>query len=112
MLRGFFDSPHRRAGHPASRPSHLIRLGLKIASRLRYGRLTIVLPGGARHEFQGTESGPSALLVLRCERAIRRFLDGGGAGFAEAYLDGDWDSPDLPRLLELLALNEAAYEEF
>ncbi|HSA80846.1 MAG TPA: cyclopropane-fatty-acyl-phospholipid synthase family protein, partial [Geminicoccaceae bacterium] len=46
------------------------------------------------------------------ERAIRRFLDGGGAGFAEAYLDGDWDSPDLPRLLELLALNEAAYEEF
>jgi cyclopropane-fatty-acyl-phospholipid synthase len=106
MLRGLLDSPR------ASRPSHLIGLGLRIAGRLRCGRLTIELPGGARHEFQGPESGPEAVLILRRERAIRRFLSGGGAGFADAYLDGDWDSPDLPRLLELLARNEAAYEEF
>jgi cyclopropane-fatty-acyl-phospholipid synthase len=112
MLRGFFDLPDRNSRGPASRPSHLIRLGLRIAGRLRCGRLTIVLPDGARHEFRGADSGPSALLSLRRERAIRRFLSGGGAGFAEAYLDGDWDSPDLPRLLELLALNEGVYKEF
>jgi cyclopropane-fatty-acyl-phospholipid synthase len=41
-------------------------------------------------------------------RALRRFATGGALGFSEAYLDGDWDSRDLPRLLEVLALNEAA----
>jgi cyclopropane-fatty-acyl-phospholipid synthase len=94
----------------AAPPSRLLEVGLKVAERLRCGRLTIELPGGERRRFEGAERGPSALLAIHRPRAIRRLVIGGGPGFAEAYLDGDWDSPDLPRLLELLALNETAYE--
>ena len=32
----------------------------------------------------------------------------GDIGFAESYLDGDWDSPDLARLLTVLADNRDA----
>ena len=97
------------AGAPIATP--LIRLALRIAAQLRAGELIIELPGGLRHRFRGSAPGPAGHLVLHRERALRRLLTGGGAGFAEAYLDGDWDSPDLARLLELLALNHAAYDE-
>lgn len=33
-------------------------------------------------------------------------LRSGEIGFAEAYMDGDWDTPDLTTLLEFMALNE------
>ena len=91
--------------------SPLIRLALRIAAGLRFGELTVELPGGGPHRFRGQEPGPSGHLVLHRERALRRLLSDGGAGFAEAYLDGDWDSPDLARLLELLGLNHATYQE-
>jgi len=109
-MRSSFELPLAGACRPAAPSSHLLELGLRIAERLRCGRLTIELPGGGRRVFEGPLSGPSALLVVRRTRAIRRLLIGGGAGFAEAYIDGDWHSPDLPRLLELLALNESAYD--
>jgi cyclopropane-fatty-acyl-phospholipid synthase len=89
----------------------VLALALAIASRIRAGRLTVVLPDGSRRDFAGAEPGPSGELRLRSERPIRRFLTGGPLAFAESYLDGEWDSPDLPRLLEVLALNESAYEE-
>ncbi len=37
-----------------------------------------------------------------------RLLSGGDLGFARAYVDGDWDSPDIEALLRLALRNEAA----
>jgi len=45
--------------------------------------------------------------VLNKPGAARRLFLGGSVGFAEAYLDGEWDSPDLTALLHLAAINEA-----
>ncbi|MDX1540432.1 MAG: class I SAM-dependent methyltransferase, partial [Geminicoccaceae bacterium] len=87
-----------------------IGLMLKIAERLAAGDLTLELPDGSRRVYQGPADGPEGHLRLVRPRAVRRFVTGGSLGFAEAYLDGDWDSPDLPRALELLALNERIYE--
>jgi cyclopropane-fatty-acyl-phospholipid synthase len=47
------------------------------------------------------------LRLLRA-RAVTRLFLGGDVGFAEAYMDGDWDSPDLAALIELVAHNERA----
>ena len=46
---------------------------------------------------------------LRNGRVARRYLTGGSLGFAESYIDGDWDTPDLATLLALLSLNEEAW---
>jgi len=95
---------------PANNRSYGFRLALAIAERLEIGTLTIEAEG-EQHRFQGTAPGPSGHLRLHRMRALRRFATGGALGFSEAYLDGDWDSPDLPRLLEVLALNEASFAD-
>ncbi len=80
-----------------------------IADRLGSGELIIIAPDGTSRSFRGRHPGPRAEVKLNRASAVRRFATGGSLGFAEAYLDGDWDSPDLARLLELLALNNEAY---
>lgn len=92
--------------------NRLLALVYGIAKNLKRGRLTIIAPDGTKQDFDSGSDGPDAVLRLNSLRAIRRFAVGGSLGFAEAYLDGDWDSPDLPRLLELLVLNEDAYSDY
>jgi len=91
--------------------SFALRAILAAAARIELGRLTVLTPGGRRHVFAGTRPGPAASLTLHTPRAARRILFGGNVGFAEAYMDGDLDTPDLPALLELAARNEAAIDD-
>ncbi len=75
--------------------------------RIAAGTLTVTLPGGARVRHVGAEPGPEAVLVLHRWRALRRLATGGDIGFAEAYIDQDWSSPDPVALLDLAARNMA-----
>ena len=81
-----------------------------LSSRLQQGCLTITTPSGMRVANPGAGPGPDAELTLHRWRALRRLLFGGDLGLAEAYLDGDWDSPDLAALIELAALNAPVTE--
>ncbi|MFN7024928.1 MAG: class I SAM-dependent methyltransferase [Pseudorhizobium sp.] len=83
----------------------LTRWGERIAA----GRLTVVFPGGRECRFSGPEKGPSATVCLKNGRPVRRLLSGGALGFARAYLDGDWDTPDLGALLELAVANDKVW---
>lgn len=76
-----------------------------LGRRLRAGNLEIELPNGRYLRLSGREAGPSAVLRLNRWRALRRFFGGGTVGFGESYMDGDWDSPDLPKVIELAARN-------
>ncbi len=76
-----------------------------VASHIGVGRLTITTPSGDRIVVRADKIGPEAALDLHRWRAMRRLARGGAVGFAEAYMDGDWSSPDLAALLELAALN-------
>lgn len=71
----------------------------------RNGTLNYVLPSGATGTIRGAEAGPEGTIVLRRWRAVRRLVFRGSLGFAEAYLDGDWESPDLPTFVELVTRN-------
>ena len=77
----------------------------RLLARMARGRLTVVLPDGDRRVAIGVEPGPSAELRINRRRVLRRLLFGGDLGFAEAYLDGDWSSPDIAHLLHLGAVN-------
>ena len=81
------------------------RLSWALDRRLREGTLEIVLPHGQSLRLSGRSSGPTALLRLNRWRALPRFFRGGTVGFGESYMDGDWDSPDLPKVIELAARN-------
>lgn len=83
----------------------LLRPLVKIASRFRVGSLDVRLPEGRVLRFKGEEPGPHGVIVIHEPVFVRRLVIGGDLGFAEGYMRGEWDSPDLARLLLLLAAN-------
>jgi cyclopropane-fatty-acyl-phospholipid synthase len=82
---------------------------LHLARGLKRGQLTIVLPDGESTRLAGEEPGPAATLRLHSGKVARRYSLGGAVGFADSFIDGDWDSPDLASLLELLDRNADAW---
>jgi cyclopropane-fatty-acyl-phospholipid synthase len=69
------------------------------------GSLTFVTPSGGELRLDGERPGPTARLIIRDYRFMRRVLGSGDIGFAEGYMAGEWDSPNLSALLEVLTLN-------
>jgi len=65
------------------------------------GRLTVILPGGGQIAVGSGAGG--AIWRIRRQRALWRLIGGGAMGFAEGYMAGDWDSPDLLALLLFFA---------
>ena len=71
---------------------------------VRGGRLRVRLPGGLTLVSRSDGALQAALDVKRL-RALRRLAFGGDIAFAEAYIDGDWTSPDLVALMRLAVRN-------
>ncbi|MGM9483180.1 class I SAM-dependent methyltransferase [Roseateles sp. NT4] len=92
---------------PASPPAAARRL-LKLLERLPIGQLELRLPDGSV-QLLGS-SGPRAALSLANWDMFGRTLKSGDIGFAESFIAGDWDSPDLPGLLRLCLLNREHVE--
>ncbi len=90
------------------RSKYLIAL---LTRGIHAGQLDLTLPGGEHHTIAGPESGPQAAVTIHRWRTLRRLAFGGGVGFAEAYMDGDWDSPDLAPVIELAALNRGLADD-
>ena len=83
----------------------VVRLALGFAARLRRGTLDITLPDGRTLRMGGLEPGPSAAMTLYNYGFASRLVNGGDIGIAEAYLQGEWDTPDLTRFLYLFCVN-------
>ncbi len=83
----------------------LVRLALGFGSRLRRGTLDVTLPDGRLIRLGGIEPGPAAAMKLSNYGFASRLINGGDIGIAEAYLNGDWDTPDLTQFLYLFCVN-------
>jgi len=83
----------------------LARFALRMMLSIEYGSATIHLPGGTALRFEGRTPGGHGELQINNFSAVRRLLTGGGIGFAEAYIAGDVESPDLAQFLEVFARN-------
>ena len=82
------------------------RTVLKVAAEnWEYGRLTFVLPSGRQVVVKGDKPGPDARLIINDFRFLSRVLSAGDIGFGEGFMAGEWDTPDLPALLEALTAN-------
>ena len=75
------------------------RLLRRLLPEVRRGSLRVVVPAGPAWEARGAEAGPHAVVVLHRWRALARLLLEGDTGFAAAYRDGDWSTPDLGAVL-------------
>jgi len=74
-----------------------------LLQEIEHGCLHLELPNGISMTLG--HGKPVAWLQFHKWSAFRDVLSQGGIGFAEGYLSGAWDTPDLAGLLCLLANN-------
>lgn len=94
---------------PAEAPA-AARAVLRLLRNLRVGTLDLQLPTGAIARFGSGDLPHAAMRLVNwevCTAAIKR----GDIGFAEAYIDGHWTTPDLAALLKVFIANRQAMEE-
>ena len=73
------------------------------------GTLVFRLPDGRDLKFEPREPGPAANVIVHDYNFVKRAMAGGDVGFAEAYMDGEWSTPDLTEVLRFFSANfEAA----
>ncbi len=97
--------PALPAGAPAA-----ARTAFKLLSRLKHGTLTLQLPDGSTQRF-GSGASPTASLRLNNWNVCSAALRSGDIGFAESYIAGDWTTPHLTELLQVLVLNRKEVED-
>jgi cyclopropane-fatty-acyl-phospholipid synthase len=87
------------------------RAVFRLLARLRSGTLDVQLPDGSQARYVGSDSAePRAAIRLHDWRVCGAALKSGDIGFAEAYIEGSWSSPDLAALLKLFIANREAIE--
>ena len=105
------ESVASNAAFQAKPRDRRLQLGLALARLVRVGNLSVQLPNGDIHRFEGAEPGPAASLIINDPRTIAKTIYSGSLGFSEAYLKGWWDSPGLTEMLLLGTANEASWDD-
>ena len=97
------DKPLVTDGFPSQ-----VKFILQLLERLEYGALRMTFPDG-QVALYGDESYP-VTLIMRNWDVCNAALKSGDIGFAETFIDGQWTTDDLPRLIEVFVRNRAAVE--
>ncbi len=90
----------------------LARLLLRALKNIHYGTLRLTTPRGVLFTFRGKEGGAQADIHIHDWEVVRHALKRGDIGFGEDYIDGLWETDDLPALLTLLTMNMKYMEQF
>ena len=84
------------------------RMLSRIDHGLEHGAIEATLPDGSAVRLGGRGDGPVAVVRLHRWRAMLRLATGGSAGWYEAWVAGDWSSPDPVPLFDLFMRNGRA----
>ena len=85
-----------------------------LLQKLRHGSLSVMWPDGRTTQFgqhDDARPGLHAHLHLHNWKPLSEAIKSGDIGFAEGYIAGDWSTPHLPELLQLLVANRREMED-
>jgi cyclopropane-fatty-acyl-phospholipid synthase len=105
-----FSRPH---GRDSASPQHQIKTKalLTLLTKLSSGHLKLTLPNGEKREF-GIQSDQLHAEIHILEWSVfKEIMSHGDIGFAESYIQGKWNTPDLKALLELAIRNRTILEK-
>jgi cyclopropane-fatty-acyl-phospholipid synthase len=83
---------------------------LPLLQKLQHGRLHLRLPDGSESVY-GQGEQPSASLVVHDWGMFAAAMRSGDIGFAESFIAGEWETPDLCALLRVFIANRNALED-
>lgn len=72
---------------------------------LKRGSMEVLLPDGEKLIFGGLFKGLRARIEIKDEKFFRRCVLFGPIGFAESYMAGEWETPDLTLVIAWFILN-------
>ena len=110
-----FSAPPARSGHKLVIPKRAALL-LRLLKSLKIGTLEVFLPGRLPTDeplrYGHFRSGePQACVSLNNWTPFEASIKNGDIGFAQSWIDGDWESPDLTAVLSLAAANREVIEQ-
>jgi cyclopropane-fatty-acyl-phospholipid synthase len=88
-----------------ARPGLYQRLILDIFARMKEGHLRLELPDGTTLQYGTLGHGISAHIRVVNHRFFQRCVLFGDVGFGEAFVDGDWETDDIARVISWAILN-------
>ena len=74
--------------------------------KIKYGNLEVIFPSGQKKIYYGKEDGISSLIEIHNFKFLSCIIKKGSVGFAEAYMNGFYSTPNLTNLLMLAHKNE------
>jgi len=80
----------------------------KVFSPMKLGRMTMVLPDG-QERIYGHGSEIKCVVYVHNEDFFKKCVLYGDVGFGESYVDGDWDTPDITKVVQWMILNVEAH---
>ena len=84
-----------------------------IAQKGQNGRMDFVLDDGRTFSAEGPGMGPVCEIRIHNSGIFERLLREGQLGFCDAYLDGQWSTPDLQAFMDYIhADNDEVFDSF
>jgi len=83
---------------------------LPLLQKLQHGRLHLRLPDGSESVY-GQGEQPNATVVVHDWGVFAAAMRSGDIGFAESFIAGEWETPDLCALLRVFIANRNALED-
>jgi cyclopropane-fatty-acyl-phospholipid synthase len=81
------------------------KLVFNILNRVSYGYLEITCYDGTHFKFGDHEDNLKANLIIKKPNFTYNLIRGGSIGFAESYMRGEFETDNLPDLIEFTARN-------
>jgi len=81
----------------------------KVLSKIKLGNLIVIYPNGEKREFFGEHSGYNVDIKFHNFKLFTKLLRKGATGLAESYMDGDFETKNLSRLLLFCYENESYF---
>jgi len=84
-----------------------------ITQRIKNGRVDFVMDDGRRFRAEGPNPGPVCEICIHDNGVFARLIREGQLGFCDAYLEGQWSTPDLQAFMDAIhADNNDVFDGF
>ncbi|MCF8165402.1 MAG: cyclopropane-fatty-acyl-phospholipid synthase family protein [Rhodoferax sp.] len=110
LSRLTFSRPERRKSKLQQGNASTVAL-LGLLDQLRSGHLVLTLPNSEVRGFGNSSDQLHAEIQVLDWSVFKRVLSHGDIGFAESYIRGEWNTPDLKAVLELVIRNRTILEK-
>ena len=83
-----------------------------IVKKIEFGEINITYPNDANYSFTGSKNGPIADIKLLNYRVIIDILIKGNIGFGESYINNNFSTSNLSKLIQLLVINKDSFNKY